>query len=228
MSDEDEIFSLMPRIGQSADEAMNEEPPEPAHEPVVAEVPMQLMDITDAHLWPDPDNARLHTPENLDAIGWSLDEVGGARSIVIDDDNVIRAGNGTYEMARRRGMKLLIVDRPSKDTLIAVRVSGLDDREKRRLALWDNRAAELAKWNRRVLKKLAAPDQGLLEGLFDDATLADLKGEQAKQQERYGTSMQFECPQCGYGWSGAKKPPRTRAPEELSAVQTTLPEPEGS
>lgn len=185
-------------------------------------VPMQLVDAQTAQLWPDPENARIHTRNNLDAIGWSLDEVGGARSIVIDDENIIRAGNGTYEEAVKRGMKILIVDRPSKDTLVAVRVSGLTDREKRRLALWDNRSAELAKWNRRMLKRYAdAPEQQLLDGLFDDETLASLKGEQQQAKERYGTSAKYECPSCGHAWNGSAKPPKTRQPQEASPVQTT-------
>lgn len=204
-------------------------------DPLTAQVPMVLVDIAAAGLVPDPENARLHTPENLDAIGWSLDEVGGGRGIVIDEDNVIHCGNATVREAIKRGMKLLVIDRPSKDTLVAVRVTGLSAREKKRLALWDNRAAELAKWNRRVLKKLAAPDQQLLDGLFDDDTLAELRGEQEKTRAHiYTTAAQFECPACGAAWSGSPKPGRTREPAEASSVQTTdgvlptEPEPEAS
>lgn len=218
MSDEQPIYDLT--APENAD----------AHTDVQV-VPMTLLDITTAGLLADPDNARIHTPENLDAIGFSLDEVGGGRSIVIDENNIVRCGNGTVREAIKRGMKLLVIDRPSKDTLVAVRVTGLSDREKSRMALWDNRAAELARWNRRVLKKLAAPDQQLLDGLFDDNTLAELKGEQEKARvDRYGNTAKYECPSCGAQFNEAK-PPRTRAPVEASAVQATdgvLPEPEAS
>jgi len=190
--------------------------------PVAVQIPMQLVDIRDSPLVPDPHNARIHPQDNLDAIDWALDEVGGARSIVVDDDGVILAGNGTYRVAKKRGMKLLIIDRPSKDTLIAVRASGLSDREKRRLALWDNRASDLARWNRKVLKRMAEhPEQQLLDGLFDDQLLAELKGEVNETKAKYATQGQYQCPSCGHAWDGPKKPPRTKAPEESTAVQAT-------
>jgi hypothetical protein len=211
MSDDD-VFDVIDQVaGPLAD----------SPEPTVS-VPMTLLELAEASLVQDAENARIHTPENLDAIGFSLDEVGGARSIVIDEDNKIWCGNGTVREALKRGMKLLVIDRPSKDTLVAVRVTGLSDREKKRMALWDNRSAELARWNRRVLKKLAAPDQQLLDGLFDDDTLAELKGEQEKMRERgFGSAALYECPSCGAQFNNPK-PPRTRAPQEASTVQTTL------
>lgn len=43
----------------------------------------------------DPRNARTHAQDNIDLISDSLHEVGAARSIVIDEDGVILAGNAT-------------------------------------------------------------------------------------------------------------------------------------
>lgn len=195
------------------------------------QVPMTVLDLAEAGLVQDPDNARTHTPENLDAIGMALDEVGAARGIVIDENNTIWCGNATAREALKRGMKLLVIDRPSKDTLLAYRVTGLTDREKKRMALFDNRAAELAKWNRKVLKKMAAPDQGLLEGLFDARTLDELKGAQIDAEtERVSfdaAKATFECPSCGYAWDGNPKPPKTNLPLPGTAVQSTETSPEG-
>jgi hypothetical protein len=83
----------------------------------------------------------------------ALQQIGAARSIVIDEDNLILAGNGVTEAAAAAGLtKLQIVD-VAGDTLVAVRRTGLTAGQKRALAIYDNRTAELAEWN---LEQLAA------------------------------------------------------------------------
>ena len=47
-----------------------------------------------ADLKPDLANARAHNPRNIGMIADALQQVGAARSIVVDEDNVILAGNG--------------------------------------------------------------------------------------------------------------------------------------
>lgn len=44
-------------------------------------------------LRPDPRNARKHNPRNIGMIEAALHEVGAARSIVIDEEGTILAGN---------------------------------------------------------------------------------------------------------------------------------------
>jgi hypothetical protein len=60
--------------------------------------------------------------------------------------------------------------RGDRDTVIAVQRTDLSDTEKTRLALYDNRAGELAKWDRKVLKKLVDgnPLQGTLIDMLDE------------------------------------------------------------
>jgi DNA modification methylase len=89
----------------------------------------------------------------------ALQEVGAARSIVIDEDNVILAGNGVTEAAAEAGITKLRVIDASGDELIAVRRSGLSEEQKRALAIYDNRTGELATWNYEQLK--ADKDAGL-------------------------------------------------------------------
>jgi len=77
----------------------------------------------------------------------ALEKIGAARSIVIDEAGVVLAGNGVREAAIAAGIsKVRIVD-TDRDTMIAVRRSGLTPAEKRALAIYDNRTAELAEWN---------------------------------------------------------------------------------
>jgi len=54
-------------------------------------------------LKPDPRNARKHNPRNIGMIEAALHEVGAARSIVIDEDGVVLAGNGVVEAAALAG-----------------------------------------------------------------------------------------------------------------------------
>jgi hypothetical protein len=77
----------------------------------------------------------------------ALHEVGAARSIVIDENGVILAGNGVVEAAADAGIERVQVVDADGETIIAVRRSGLTDRQKTRLALLDNRTAELAEWD---------------------------------------------------------------------------------
>ena len=61
--------------------------------------PTHIKDLT-----PDPENRRAHNPRNLGMVVDALHAVGAARSIVIDEDNVILAGNGVTEAAAEAGV----------------------------------------------------------------------------------------------------------------------------
>jgi hypothetical protein len=129
---------------------------------------MQIHDLK-----PDPANRRSHTPRNLDMITAGLQQVGAARSIVIDEENTILAGNGVTEAAAAAGITKLRVIDAAGDELIAVRRSGLTPEQKRKLAIYDNRTAELAEWN---TAQLAADLQNGedLSAFFFDGELAAL------------------------------------------------------
>lgn len=104
-------------------------------------------------LTPDPKNARKHNERNLATIAASLADVGAGRSIVVDEAGVVLAGNATVEAAKAAGLKLRVVDTDA-GTLIAVRRSDLTAEQKVRLALADNRSAELATWDSDILLTL--------------------------------------------------------------------------
>lgn len=108
----------------------------------------------------DPKNARLHTPEGDAMIDASLDEIGPFRSIAIDGDDIVRAGNGVFSRAQERGLKVRIVD-AKPDELIAVRRKDLKGLKAQRAALFDNRAGELSAWSGAVLAAL--PDKAKRE-----------------------------------------------------------------
>jgi hypothetical protein len=102
--------------------------------------------VTLTDLKPDPVNRRQRTQRGARMLVESIERVGPARSIVIDEDNEILAGNGVLEAAAEAGItKVHIVDTDGK-TLVAVRRRGLSAEDKRAVALYDNRTAELAEW----------------------------------------------------------------------------------
>ena len=109
--------------------------------------------ISDLHQ--DPRNARKHNERNLDMITASLTEVGTARSIVIDEDNIILAGNGTVLAAEKAGIMNVRIIEAKGDEIIAVKRTNLTSEEKRKLSLYDNRSSELAEWDADVLAELS-------------------------------------------------------------------------
>jgi site-specific DNA-methyltransferase (adenine-specific) len=135
-----------------------------------------------ADLTPDPHNARTHSAANLDLIDASLDAVGAGRSIVISKTGRILAGNATVSRALAKGLKVKVVD-GARDTIIAVRRSDLSEQDETTLALYDNRAAELAAWNPEVLQSLQR-DGHDLGAMWPAEDLAKLLAEDAAPSTR--------------------------------------------
>ncbi len=127
---------------------------------------MHVKDLT-----PDPQNRRKHTPRNIGMLVEALHKVGAGRSIVIDEHGEVLAGNGVVEAAAEAGItKVQVVDADGS-TVIAVRRTGLSAEQKRELAIYDNRVAELAEWDWARLKQDQA--EGLtLEPWFTPEELA--------------------------------------------------------
>lgn len=123
-------------------------------------------------LIPDPNNARRHNPRNVGMLEKALNEVGAARSIVIDEYGVVLAGNATVEAAAQAGITRLHIVDEDGDTLVAVRRRGLTAEQKTKLALYDNRVAELAEWEPGVLASIAEDMD--LSDLFTDLEWAEV------------------------------------------------------
>ena len=120
----------------------------------------------------DPNNARVHTPRTIGSIVDSIHVAGVGRGIVIDENDVILAGNGTVEAALEalgEDAKVIIVDQ-DKDALTVVRRRGLSPEQRVRLALDDNRAAEHSRFDPDVLKDLAG-QLGDINDLFTPVEL---------------------------------------------------------
>lgn len=105
-------------------------------------------------LKPDKKNARKRTERSSSLIGESLRRYGAARSIVIDEDNRIIAGNGTIEEAKAAGIKPLRIIETDGKEIIAIRRTGLSEDDKVGLAIADNRTSDLSEWDGEMLRQL--------------------------------------------------------------------------
>ena len=130
----------------------------------------------------DPKNRRKHNPRNLGMVVDALHQVGAARSIVIDEANVILAGNGVTEAAAEAGITKVQVVEADGQTLVAVRRRGLTDDQKRALAIYDNRSAELAGWDLDQLRADQEAGLDLATFFHDDELEALLAADRAPDE----------------------------------------------
>jgi hypothetical protein len=107
-----------------------------------------------ADLIPDPQNPRRRTDRSAQLIRESLNQFGGMRSLVVDENNVVRAGNGTLEQAKELGYKSVKIIDTDGTELIAVRRTGLKDDEWIQYGVADNRTSDLSEWDAEILLQL--------------------------------------------------------------------------
>lgn len=106
----------------------------------------------------DDKNSNKGTQRGRRLLGESLAKYGAGRSVVVDRNNRIIAGNKTVEAARAAGIKSIAVIESDGSSLVAVQRGDLDlkrDKKARELAIADNRVGELdLEWNPEMLASL--------------------------------------------------------------------------
>lgn len=119
---------------------------------------MELKDLKQ-----DKRNYRKHDDKNISLIRKSVDEAGLGRSIVIDSENEIIAGNGLVssisqntpiKVVETDGTELVVVKRTDLKT---------NDEKRKKLAIMDNSTSDASSF-----------DIELLKMDFDDSSLADM------------------------------------------------------
>jgi hypothetical protein len=161
-----------------------------------------------AELTPDPENARRHPARNREVVEASLRRVGAARSIVVDEDGLILAGNATVDAAKVIGIERVRFVETDGTELIAVRRTNLSPEEKEDLKLYDNRSSELAEWETETLAAIFArrPETADIFG-GREALEALIYGDEPEPPEDFASvdsdlETEHTCPKCGYSWSG--------------------------
>jgi len=132
---------------------------------------MEIIEVKISDLSQDPANARKHDERNLAATIASFRRFGQQHPIVIDRNNIVRAGNCRLDAAEALGW----------DTIKAVR-SDLSGSDAIAYAIADNRTSELAEWDEDILaaqlQGLLTDDEALLEAAgFDEDELAAMLDE---------------------------------------------------
>ena len=140
-------------------------------------------------LTPDPNNARKRTPLSASVIRKSLEQFGAARSIVVDENDVIRAGNGTFEEAGQLGIEKVVTIEVDGNTIVAVKRKGLTEEQWKQYAIADNTASDFSTWDFDILNELAQEVD--LSEFFPDDKLNELL-EQLGKGESFGVTEQGE------------------------------------
>ena len=106
----------------------------------------------------DDKNFNKHTQHGMSLLEKSLRENGAGRSILIDKDNNIIAGNGIVEAAGSIGMDKVKIIEVKGDELVAVKRTdiSLNSRRGREMALADNAtAAEDLSWDNNTIEEVS-------------------------------------------------------------------------
>jgi len=162
---------------------------------------MQIDRVPIDTIIPDPTNARKHDQKNIDAIKGSLAKFGLQKPIVVTEDNIVIAGNGTLQAAKALGW----------DTIDVYRTP-LKGAEAIAFALADNQTSALAEWDDEILntqlKGLDAEGWDMTDLGFDldnleIGDLADIEGAKELDESDFD-NFDHKCPKCSFEWDDPK------------------------
>ena len=145
----------------------------------------------------DSKNYRVHTDKNKMIIDKSLKELGAGRSILIDSENEIIAGNGVFEQAEKQNIKIKIVETDGTE-LIAVKRTDLktNDKKRKKLALIDNHSTDTSNFDFEVIngdfEEVELEEWGIEESLIN---LDNIKSNEDRQTPDKNNMV--VCPNCG-------------------------------
>jgi hypothetical protein len=129
---------------------------------------LQVETVPIADLAPHPRNYRAHPDAQIEHLQASLRDYGFARNIVVSSDNVILAGHGIVEAAKRNGYTEVPVNR--------LGIAG-DDPKAQKFLVLENEVWRQSDDNDRMLTELLKDindDLGLEGTGFDESMLANL------------------------------------------------------
>lgn len=151
----------------------------------------------------DDKNFNKHTEYGMSLLEKSLRENGAGRSILIDKDNNIIAGNGIIEAAGSIGLEKVKIIETTGDEIVAVKRTdiSLNSDEGRQMALADNAttSVDLA-WDFQNLESVFDESELIKWGVNPgewkaDSNLDDFFTERENDTQK--TPKVVKCPKCG-------------------------------
>lgn len=146
----------------------------------------------------DDKNFNRHTSYGMTLLEKSLRELGAGRSILLDKDNNIIAGNGIVEAAGSVGLEDVKIIETTGDEIIAVKRTDMtiDSKEGREMALADNATANAdLSWDKENIL-------GESEKFGIDINKWDVEIKWNEElEEDYDNQVQknlLQCPACGH------------------------------
>ena len=142
---------------------MSNEPLDSPTTPDLSRFPRGALIVPIDDLREDPRNANTHNDRSQAVLMQSYSEFGQLKRVVIDGDNVVRAGSGTYRAIKALGW-----------THIAVtRADDLSEADLLEYAILDNRSAEFSDFDhQRLFAKLESMDiDDAIEMGFDESDM---------------------------------------------------------
>ena len=110
-------------------------------------------------------NARKHPQSQIDKLVGMINEIGFLVPVIINEDDSIVAGHGRVLAAQQMAMK----------EIPTIKVTHLTERQRRQFIIFDNRIAEEATWDQRILnhemKAIHKMGEDLVHTGFDDSEI---------------------------------------------------------
>lgn len=129
---------------------------------------MKVIKMKLADLVKPEKNVRIHTEQQLKEFRRSVEMFGQIRPIVVDENNVILAGNGLYDTLQTMGI----------DTADVYRYDNLTENQKKKLMIADNKIFSLGIENLETLNSFLEDLQGDLDiPGFDEEILKQIVSE---------------------------------------------------
>ena len=166
----------------------------------------KIIDIT--QLRHDKKNFNKGTDEGKQMMEQSFRQHGAGRSILLDKDNNIIAGNKSTSAAKKSGIKKVRVIETDGTELIAVKRTdiSIDSKEGREMALLDNRTAQVnLAWDEVELASVGTEIEGFDANDFgfdlqldeiEPPKLTDVLREDMKKRSSWGKAKDYKEPCC--------------------------------
>lgn len=150
----------------------------------------KLIKMNVENLIPYENNPRKNA-KAVGVVAESINQTGYNNPIIIDEKNVILAGHTRLESLKKLGIKEAEV----------LQVTGLDDEQKRKFRLLDNKVGEYASWDYVALMEeitgLEWKGLDLDWGLQTEEDFPEMDEFKSFDED---IETKYRCPECGYEW----------------------------